>query len=98
MKVLLSSVFGLTLADVSCTYFGYKAGYIEEANPLLRFTFHNHPELTSIFVIIFVGCLLGLLWNYKDKARHITLFVVGILIVKIAVVGLHLNWIIKILN
>lgn len=96
MKTLLTSIFGLTIIDIACTYFGYKAGYIEEGNPLLRFMFHNHPELTSFFVIIFVGYMLGLLWNYKDKSRHITLFVVGILIVKIAVVGLHLSWILKI--
>ena len=96
MKILLISIFSLTVIDITCTYFGYTAGYIEEGNPVLRFMFHNHPELTSFLVIIFVGCMLGLLWNYNEKARHITLFVVGILVVKIAVVSLHINWMVKI--
>ena len=96
MKTLLISIFNLTLIDVFCTYFGFKAGYIEEGNPLLRYMFHAHPELSSFFVIIFVGFMLSLLWNYRDKARHITLFVAGILVVKIAVIGLHVSWIMKI--
>jgi hypothetical protein len=96
MKAMLISIFGLTVVDVVCTYWGYKSGYIEEGNPLLRFMFHNHPELTSLLILLFVGCLLALLWNYKDKARHVTMFVVGILVAKIAVVGIHLNWILKI--
>ena len=96
MKALLISIFGLTLVDVGCTYFGYKAGYIEEANPLLRYMFHSHPELTSILVIIFVGFLLSLLWEYKEKVKYIALVVAGLLTIKIAVAALHLGWLLKI--
>ena len=95
MKALLLTIFGLTIADVACTYIGFRSGQIKEGNPLLRYMFSNHPELTSLMVIAFVGCLLWLLWNYKDRARHIYVFVSGILLVKIAVMGLHLDWILK---
>lgn len=96
MKKLLIAIFSLTVIDVALTYWGYKAGHIDEANPLLSYVYRNGPEVTSVLVLLFVGCLLGILWNYKDKARHIYYFVIGLLLVKIAVVGIHINWLLKI--
>jgi len=96
MKKLLIAIFGLTVIDVGLTYWGYKAGHIEEANPLLSYVYRNSPEASSILILLFVGCLLGILWNYKEKARHMYVFVIGVLLVKIAVVGIHINWLLKI--
>lgn len=95
MKALLVAIFGLTVIDVIGTYVGVKTGHITEANPILAKAFTNNPELVSIFTILFVGCILGLLWNYREKAQHIYLFVTGLLIIKIGVVILHLNWFFK---
>ena len=96
MKKLLIAIFGLPLADVALTYWGYKSGHIEEANPLLRYMFHNYPELTSIFVVILSGTLLFLLWHHRRKTNLVQYSIVFLLLCKIAVIAIHVRWIIKI--
>ena len=96
MKALLISIFALTLADVALTYWGYTSGHIEEANPLLRYLFHNYPELTSIFVIVLTGVLLVLLWHHRRKTNLVQYSIVFLLLCKIAVIAIHVRWIIKI--
>jgi hypothetical protein len=96
MRKLLFAIYVLTIFDVGCTYIGLKNGYISESNPLLTGLFKSQPEITGILILLFVGCLLSLLWNYKEKARNLTLFISGILVIKIFVALYHATWIINI--
>jgi len=96
MRKLLIAIYVLTIFDVGCTYMGIKNGYISEINPLLTGLFKSQPEFTAFLVLLFVGCLLSLLWNYKEEARHLKLFVIGILAIKIFVTLYHATWIINI--
>ena len=97
MKTLLISIFGLTVLDVGFTYWGIVVGYIEEANPLLAEVFHSKPELTSLILVALVAFLLSVIWHYHDRARRIIyLLLPGLLLVKLAIMGMHINWLMQI--
>lgn len=87
-------IFILTLADVALTVWGVTKGYIEEANPLLQGVFHTSPILTGLAVILAVGLML--LFLSKQKIKWLGYAVGGLVVIKIGVLLLHVDWMVKI--
>ena len=95
MKALLISVFGLMVLDAALTYKFITLGYADEANPLLKNMMHNHPEITCALIIIIALFLTCMLWQHRNKTKHIYPLVIGLLITKVAVIINHLYWMIS---
>ena len=93
MKKWFIAIFILTIIDALCTMFGIKAGFIREANPILQAVFHTSPEMAAAIIVVFVGAMLLLIYKYRGRIRWINYGVAGLAIVKLWVVGLHINWI-----
>ena len=86
-------IFILTLGDVIFTVWGVVNNYIEEANPLLANVMHSYPVLTGIGVLVFAG--LSLLYLSKQKFKWLSYALKGLVITKMFVLALHVNWIIR---
>jgi hypothetical protein len=93
MKKILVFIFILSVADVALTYLGIKAGYIEEANPLLQKVFHTSPELTVLLILAVVGVMLYVIGKYGYKVKHINVGLVAMVAVKMYVMYAHFQWI-----
>lgn len=74
-----------------------KAGIIEEVNPLLRSISHAMPELTSLLLMAFVGGMLYIIGRYGHRFKYINLGLTAILVIKVAIIGVHIEWIRQIL-
>jgi len=92
MKKLFISIFILTIVDAVCTAIGVHLGVVEEANPFFQRVVMAQPVLASTAVCIGVGGILYLVYRLRDKVRFMVPLMVGLLIVKLVVVGIHLEW------
>lgn len=95
-KVLFVSIFAMTILDLGLTATGIRRGTIGEGNPLLEKMFHASPEMSAVILAVLVGLLLLLMYKVQYRIKWINLALVGLFVIKLAVLGLHLNWIIKI--
>ncbi len=89
-------IFLLTLADAACTAAGMYLGVITEANPLLRGLMTAHPALTAGGVCVFVGGLLLLMYSVRAQVKWLGSALSALAVVKLAVLGMHLGWILQI--
>ena len=96
-KWIYIAIFVLTICDAIFTTLGVKAGFIEEANPLIQFTFHATPEAAGAGIIVFVGAMLLLIYHYRQRIRWINYGLAAMAIVKLGVLGLHASWVSQII-
>jgi hypothetical protein len=87
-------VLGLTVLDVAFTVIGINKGTVVELNPLLGSSMTTSPEITSILTVLYVAALLLLL--NRLKGRWIFDLLACVFFVKIGVIMLHLNWMVRI--
>ena len=87
----------MTVGDAIFTTLGVKDGIIAEANPLLAAFFNASPELTAIITAIGVTALLYIIYRCRNRIRWINTALIGLFVVKLAVLGLHFNWIAQII-
>lgn len=95
---MLILIFITTILDTVSTAVGIKSGYIEEANPLLANTFHNHPEMSAVSIILFVSLILYLLYKVQHKVKWMKAPLVVICSTKIAILGIHASWIYSVIK
>jgi hypothetical protein len=93
-KMIYIVIFILTYIDVRMTVWGVINNYIEEANPLFTNVMHNYPRLTGFSILILVGLLLFFL--SKQKIKWLKYPLLGLIIIKIGIVFLHINWLLQI--
>jgi len=94
IRILILAIFLLTIADAACTAAGVSLGIILEGNPLMRVPMHEYPVFTAVLVCLYVGLLLALIDRFSTRCRFVQPLLTFVLVVKIAVVGLHLGWIV----
>jgi hypothetical protein len=98
MKIwIYISIFILTVADALFTTLGVKMGYVEEANPFLQKAFHASPEAVAIMAVMFVTALLMLIYKFHNNVKWLNFALLPLFIVKVGVLALHFNWIIKVI-
>lgn len=85
----------LTVIDLGCTYIGFTRGFIEEANPLLKGVYEKEPLIASICILIFMIVCLWLISKVKKKWVKYALH--GVLFIKVCIVLLHADWIMKVM-
>ncbi len=95
-RILILAIFLLTLADAACTAAGVSLGIILEGNPIMQVPMHEHPVFTAALVCLYVGVLLALLEKFSSRCRYIVPLLTVVFLVKVAIIGLHLGWIIPI--
>lgn len=96
IRILIWAIFLLTLADAVCTAAGVSLGIILEGNPIMQAPMHEHPVFTAALVCLYVGALLALIGKFSSRCRYILPLLAVVFAVKVAVIGLHLGWIIPI--
>lgn len=97
MRKLLIAILTLTAADAACTAAGLRLGTIQEGNPLLCHVMTAHPVMTGAAVCVAVAALMLWLYSVRERVRWIGPALVGVVAVKLAVMGMHIHWIITIL-
>lgn len=90
--VLLVAVFALTLIDATCTTIGVSAGVIAEGNPIFSSIMTSNPVVTSVAAVVYTSTLLAFVWRYGAQFRCTMPLMSFVVVVKVAVVGLHLAW------
>lgn len=98
MKRLLTAVFIMTVVDAASTVTGVKLGVIEEANPFIQAAMTNQPILTGLVVCLAIGAILYGIYRVRHRIRWIGYAMGGVLVVKIGVIALHINWITQVLR
>lgn len=96
MKTKLIIIFILSVFDIGLSYWGIKAGFIEEMNPLLRYLLHTYPEITSLMVFLIISMSLYFIYKEGYQFRYINIGLVLMLAVKIFIMALHVGWIIQV--
>ena len=88
-KAVCIGIFALTIVDLILTRYGLFLGVISEGNPLMV----NIVESPLILVVIAI-IMAGLFFAYKHFYDYIWIkyALTIVLVVKLFVVGLHINW------
>lgn len=94
IRLLILAIFLLTLADAACTAAGVSLGIIFEGNPIMCTPMQEYPVFTAVLVCLYVGVLLALIDRFSARCRYILPMLAIVLAVKVAVIGLHIGWII----
>jgi hypothetical protein len=97
MKKLFILVFILTVVDAICTAVGVHLGCVEEANPFFQSMIMSHPVLAASAVCAGVGAVLYGMYLVRNKVRFMAPLIIGLLIIKLAVVGMHIGWMAQII-
>ena len=84
----------LTFGDALCTMAGIRLGVIAEGNPLLSTAVQQSPEITCAGVFAYTAVLLAVVARFGHRARSTVPLLAVLCAVKLAVMGLHLGWII----
>ena len=90
-------IYLLTILDILFTNLGLRKGLIEEVNPLICPLFKISIGLTSMIILVGVGALLIFLYKVRHKVVWITSVLWVVLGIKLWVLGLHINWIAKVM-
>lgn len=98
MKKLFIAIYILTIADITLTAAGVRMGYITEANPVLQGMMHTCPILTGTVMCVLIGAVMYGVYRARDKIRWLRYPMGGMLVVKMAIIGLHAGWIIQIIK
>lgn len=98
MKKLFITIYILTILDAICTITGVQLGFVEEGNPFVQSAMQNYPILTGLTVVLVIGAVLYGIYRVRHKIRWIGYAMVGVLAIKMAIIGLHVNWIVQIVK
>ena len=98
MKKLFIAIYILTILDAISTITGVHLGVVEEANPFIQATMTNQPILTGLVVCVAIGAVLYGIYRVRHRIRWIGYAMGGVLAVKVAIMGLHINWITQVLR
>lgn len=98
MKKIFMCVFTLTIFDAAATAVGVKLGYLKEANPLIVRMMDMQPFITGLAICFATGLLLLALYKLENRIWWLKYAMSGILIVKSAIVCLHIAYACKALN
>ncbi|HZK25498.1 MAG TPA: DUF5658 family protein [Oscillospiraceae bacterium] len=82
----------LGLADVYLTKYGLQIGVITEGNPIMGYLFNLNSHWAIIFSLSLSGLLLYCLQRLCLRTTMAEKAMKGLLVVRILVIGLHLNW------
>lgn len=97
MDWIIAAIAILTVIDIVCTTVGLSLGYITEANPVLARMYDWSLVGTCIIIFIFVLLLVMFINKYKH-IKWVQYSIYGIIIVKLLVMLLHINWIMLVIN
>jgi len=86
-------IFILTLSDVSLTAYGVLNGQISEGNPLMAKILDYNLIGGAMVVLLVTGLLIWFL--SKQKFKWLKYACLGLLTIKIGVMFMHMNWLIK---
>lgn len=92
---VVALIFALTAVDAVCTSEGLRLGVIAEGNPLMAATMYSAPGITAAAVCAGTAALLSLIWRLRRRVPWAGAALLGVLAVKIGIVGLHLHWILS---
>lgn len=87
----------LTALDLACTAIGLSMGVVTEANPILARLYDWSLIGTCIIIFIFVALLVVFINKYKH-IKWVQYSTYGIIIVKLLVMLLHINWIMLVIK
>lgn len=93
---LIAAVLILTLFDAVFSVIGIRLGFIGEANPLLRGLMQQHPELSALAVFFYTAALMAVVHKLGPRCRCTVPLMYGLCIIKAAVIGLHIGWILTV--
>ena len=89
---LIAAVLLLTLIDGVFTAIGLRLGLIGEANPLLRGLAQRCPALSALAAFLYTSALMAVVCRFGMRCRCTVPLMYGLCGIKIAVVGLHVGW------
>ena len=94
-KWIFISIIVLTALDLVFTYAGIKLNFIQEANPFFANAFQSNPIMGALksAAVSFAG--LTVLYLCRHRIRWINHALIGLFIVKLAVLGMHVDWIVQ---
>lgn len=95
MRRLILAVMLLTLLDAACTAVGIRLGLIAEWNPLLRAAVQRAPVWAGAASCAYTGVFMALVRRFGPRARCTIPMLTGLCTVKLAVMGMHLGWLLK---
>lgn len=88
-------IWFLGIADVYLTKYGLQLGVITEGNPLMARLFEIHPDVAVVFSVGLSALLLGCLQLLSRQSTLAVKAMTGLLVVRIAVILLHANWLLR---
>lgn len=86
----------LSLGDAVCTAGGISLGFISEGNVLLRPLADSRPIAAALTTFAYTGILLSVVYKLGTRCRFTVPLLIGVCIVKLAVMGIHLLWMLSI--
>jgi hypothetical protein len=93
MTALIIAIYILTVADAVSTAVGVSSGVISEGNALFQSVMQSNPVLTAIVVSLIMGAVLYGIWRIRKRIKWLPFAMVGVLLVKIYIMGIHGYWI-----
>jgi len=88
-------IWVLGTADVLLTQYGRDLGVIAEWNPLMAFLFSISSRLAVSFALLIPAAGLYFLHHVRHSSKMAMPAMCGLLIIKLLVIFLHLNWIVR---
>jgi hypothetical protein len=95
IRWLILSVLILTLIDVACTVTGVLMGVIIEGNPIWQSAMRGQPILAGVAAIVYTALLMAFVYKYGRKFRTTVPLLAFVCMVKLGIVGMHVNWIMQ---
>ena len=89
-------VWILGAVDVLLTDYGMRLGVVREGNPLMASLFAKDPGLAVVFSLIFSGVMLVFLHHLREKCCLAARGLLVLLVVRIFIIMLHINWLTQI--
>lgn len=91
-------VWILGAADILLTHVGLTLGVISEGNPLMAYMFEVSAPGAILFALVLPGAGLYFLHNQSGSCRLALQALWGLLLIRIVVFLLHVNWIIRVFS
>jgi len=86
-------IFILTLFDVLITVYGVATSQISEGNPIVAKSLNSNMFLTAFGIVALVG--IALWFISKQSFKWLKPACLGLLAVKIIVMFMHIDWLVK---
>jgi hypothetical protein len=77
---------------------GLSLGVIAEGNPVWRDLMSENPVATAAAAVALTAALLAVVYRFRRRCAYVVPLLTGLWAIRIAVIGLHLFWLLALVT